>query len=280
MASKSEKDKARTESIQSQVSREPKALVTLGGTAITTSGRLTRTNFFRFIGHDLDEYDEIKVTPEQARKIHNHLLKLSTGSAAMVPMFCGGQRCPFKERCPLFAIQKHPMGKQCLIEVQLMKEWIVRYFEEYEVDPNNFTEVAYINELAEIEIQLMRINMNLAKPEHSELVIDQVVGATNDGTPLVQKDISPFMELKDRLQSRRSKIIKLMVGDRQEQYKKEAALKVKMDKDPSSRMAAMRSKLEGLARELDHFQRDEEGRRLPQQDSLTPQSIIDADFEE
>lgn len=259
-------------------SREPKEIVTLGGTAITGAGKLTRSNFFRFIGHNLDQYEDVKLSKDEAVRIHHHIQKLSTGSAAMIPMYCGGPKCPFAERCPLQKIGKAPLGRQCLIEVQLMKEWIIRYFEEYDIDPNNFTEISYINELAEIEVMLMRLNMNLAKRENSELVIDQVVGIANDGqTPLLQKNVSPFMELKDRLQSRKSKIVKLMVGDRQEKYKKEAALKVKIDSDPSSKMAAMRSKLDELSREMDSFQKGEEKVRDP---GLSPQHIIDADFEE
>jgi len=259
-------------------SREPKEIITLGGTAITGAGKLTRSNFFRFIGHNLDDYDDVKLSKDEAVRIHHHIQKLSTGSAAMIPMYCGGPRCPFADRCPLQAIGKAPLGKQCLIEVQLMKEWIIRYFDEYDIDPNNFTEISMINELAEIEVMLMRLNMNLAKRENSELVIDQVVGIANDGqTPLVQKNVSPFMELKDRLQSRKSKIIKLMVGDRQEKYKKEAALKVKIDSDPSSKMSAMRSKLDELSREVDAFQKGEESQ---QSSGLSPQSIIDAEFED
>jgi hypothetical protein len=273
MAKKDPKDSRNT----TTESREPKEMITLGGTAITGAGKLTRSNFFRFLGHNLDDYDNVKLTKEEATKIHHHLQKLSTGSHAMIPMYCAGDKCPFQERCPLQQVGKAPLGKQCLIENQLLKEWIVRYFEEYEVDPNNFTEIAYISELAEIEIMLMRLNMNLAKKENSELVIDQVVGIANDGeTPLLQKNVSPFMELKDRLQSRRSKIIKLMVGDRQEKYKKEAALKVKIDADPSSKMAAMRAKLDGLSREMDTFQKGEENHA----EKLSPQTVIDADFDD
>ena len=88
---------------------------------------------------------------------------------------------------------------------------------------------------------------------------------------------NPFMELKDRLQSRRSKIVKLMVGDRQEKYKMEAALKVKIDQDPSSKMSAMRAKLDNLSREMDAFQKIEGEDRAP---GLSPQHVIDADFED
>lgn len=83
------------------------------------------------------------------------------------------------------------------------------------------------------------------------------------------------MDQKERLQSRKSKIIKLMVGDRQEKYKKEAALKMKLDQDPSSKQAALRAKLDLLSREADKVQIE-----LQQQGSLSPQQIIDAEFED
>ena len=63
----------------------------------------------------------------------------------------------------------------------------------------------------------------------------------------------PSHDLNKDIANRRSKIIKLMVGDRQEKYKKEAALKVKLDSDPSSMQANMRATLEGLKRELDNL---------------------------
>jgi len=229
----------------------------------------------------------MKLTPADARRIHNHLQKLSTGAAAMVPLYCGGEKCPFKERCPLYSIGKHPLGKQCLLENQLLKEWIMRYFHEYDVDPNNFTEVGYINELAEIEILLMRINMNLSKPENSELVVDKVVGILNDGeTPLIQKDLSPFIELKERLQARRSRIIKLMVGDRQEKYKELAATKMRSEDDPSSNAAKLRGQMDRIlaqAKDLDRKIKEAEGNIVDaeiveaEEDVLTPEDLINSE---
>jgi len=289
-----ERDELEAESPSTAENREKKEMVTLGGTAVTEAGKLTRSNFFRFIGHDLDEYESMALTSTQARRIHTHLQKLSTGSYAMTPMYCSGAQCPFADRCPLVALRsdsstdstissvhgKAPIGKQCLIEVQLLKEFVMRYFVEYDVDPNNFTEVAYINELAEIEILLMRLNMNLAKRENAELIIDQVMNMTPDGTPIMQRQLSPFMEQKERLANRRSKIIKLMVGDRQEKYKMEAALKIKLDQDPSQRMADMRTKLENLERELKgKLNLSGSGNNLPPT-HMSPEDIIDADLEE
>lgn len=240
--------------------------MTLGGTAITIDGKLTKSNYFNFLGLDLDKYDDIKMTPKQAKRLDIHLRKLSTGATAMTPMYCAGALCPVANRCPLVQMRnaedpkergdpqhgKAPVAKQCILEVQLIKEWVIRYFEEFDIDPNNFTEIGYINELADLMILEMRINMNLAKVENSSLIVDQTVGVDRDGDPIIQKQISPFIEMKDKIATRRSKIITLMVGDRREKYKKEAALKIKMDTDPSTEHAEMRARLEKLKRELDN----------------------------
>lgn len=282
---KTPREAAEEESLFTQENRQKKALVSMGGTAVTEGGKLTKSNYFRFLGHDLDDYSHIEMTPDQAKRIHAHLSKLSTGSTAMVPLYCGGDRCPFKDRCPLYREKIHPLGKQCLIEAQLLKEFTIRYFEEFDVNPQNWTEVGYINELAEIDIYLYRLKMLIARPENSELVIDQVVGITPHGdTPIIQKQLSPFMEQMDKLNSRKSRIIKLMVGDRQEKYKKEAALKMKIDEDPSSKQAAIRAKLENLQRavlalEVEGLEKGAQhpGNEKPKEEGvLTPEDIINA----
>lgn len=255
--------------------REKKALIKLDGTAITQSGHLTKTNYFNFLQKDLDDYDQIEMTPEQAKKVHNHLQKLSTGTSAMVPIHCGGaDLCPYADRCVFVEIGSPPVGKQCITENQILKEYTMRYLLEFDVDPNNWTEVGYVNELASLDILDMRLNMCIARPENAELVIDQVTNISHDGTPILQKQISPFMEQKEKISNRKSKIIKLMVGDRQEKYKKESALKIKLESDPSSKMSQMKSRLENLQRTMDNLQREAEG------DVLTPQDIIDSIDEE
>lgn len=285
MSNKDDKDlreAAEKESLFTTQNREKKSLVSLGGVAETESGKLTKSNYFRFLGHNLDDYSNIQMTQEEAHSIHAHLSKLSTGSTAMVPLYCAGPRCPFKDRCPLYKINKHPLGKQCLIENQLLKEFTVRYFEEFDIDPQNWTEVGYVNELAEIDIYLYRLKTLLARPENAELVIEQVVSISpGDQTPIIQKQLSPYMEQMDKLNARKSRIIKLMVGDRQEKYKKEAALKMKLDVDPSSRQAAIKAKLDGLQRALNALPEptteDNDAQPAKKEGALSPQDVIDSE---
>jgi hypothetical protein len=183
--------------------------------------------------------------------------------------------CPFASRCIFIEMGKPPIGKQCIPEVQLINHWVMQYMEEYAVDPENFTEVSFCNELAEIEVMLRRLNMSLSRPENGELVIDQAVGVAQDGTPIIQKQLSPYMEQKDKLLNRKSKIVKLMVGDRQEKYKKEAALKQKEDQDPSSKQAEMRRKIEELQRSIEKIEPSTNQRSTKEQ-ILTPDAILSA----
>jgi hypothetical protein len=219
--------------------------------AATDDVNLTnRERYYNYIKTNFDEYTSVTYTAEEKRRIESHLRKLSTGASAMIPLFCSGPACPFAARCVYQQMGKAPIGKACLVESQLLQHWIITYMEEYQVDPDSFTEVGYCNELAEIEVMLYRLNQLLSRPENADGTLDQTVGVGNDGTPIVQKVISPWMEQKEKLLTRRSRIIKLMVGDRQEKYKKEAALKVRESKDPSQKMADVRRQIELLQRNL------------------------------
>lgn len=221
---------------------------------IGEEGLTNRERYYQYIKSNLDDYAGLTYTADEKKKIENHLRKLSTGSAAMIPLYCAGPACPFAARCVYQQIGKAPIGKACLVEAQLLQHWVITYMEEYQVDPDSFTEVGYCNELSEIEVMLYRLNMLLSRPENADGTIDQMMGVSNDGSPIIQKQISPWMEQKEKLLSRRSRVIKLMVGDRQEKYKKEAALKVREAKDPSSKQADLRRQIELLQRNLNQIE--------------------------
>lgn len=251
--------------------------IRLSGTAINNAGQMTSHKYFDFLGIDLDDYSDLEFTPEEAKQIRGHLSKMSTGSTAMVPLICKGPECPFRMGCDFFKMNKAPLGRQCLIELNLMREWTIAYFNDYKVDPNNFTEVTMINELAEIEVYQWRLNQTLARAENAELVNDSLVNITPDGTAIFEKKMSPYITAKETLLARKARLIKLMVGDRQEKYKKEAALKQKEDKDPSSSMAEIRTKLEALQRDVIKKSAElasQSGKLIDIPEMLSPEDII------
>lgn len=248
---------------------------------VIEDGLSDREKYFEYMKGRLEEYTTMSFTPEEKRKIDMHLRNLSTGASAMIPLFCAGPTCPFANRCVYQQIDKAPIGKPCLVEIQLLQHWTIAYMEEYDVNPNSFTEVGYCNELSEIEVMLYRLNQLISRPENASGTIDQVVGISGQGEAIVQKQISPFVEQKERLLTRRSKIVKLMVGDRQEKYKKESALKIKENKDPSQKMADVRRQIEGLQRNLQLIDAEVstkvigvEERRVEKDENLTPDSLL------
>ena len=175
---------------------------------------------------------------------------MATGAAVFAPMNCAGSECPFATQCPLARMGKAPLGRPCLLEENMFKESTIAYVSEYEVDPSNFTELGICTELAEIEILQWRLNMTLRTAEHATLVIEQAIGQDPSGQAITQLQVSPVFEQKQKLANRKSKLIKLMVGDRQEKYKKEAALKQKAEDDASSQMSAVRAQLAEMEQKM------------------------------
>ena len=271
-------------------------LYKLDGTIIKADGVEYKSNFFKFLDLQPDDYSDISFTPEEAKKIRGHLTHLSTGSAAAIPLYCGGAAvCPFSARCPFLKLDRErrrkdpnsdlitPIGRSCLVEVNLLNEWTRLYIQEYDIQEENFTEFMMVRELAEIELMLWRLNNNLAKPEHATLVQDTVVGIDREGNPLRRQEVTALFEAKERLQNRKSRLIKLMVGDRQEKYKKEAALKMKSEDDPSISSARLRGQIDNLlskARILDMQLKEAEGKVVDAEyhDAVqTPEDIIDVE---
>lgn len=203
--------------------------------------------------------------------------------------------CPFvridKERRAVDPKAKlvTPVGRACLVETQLLNEWTRLYIKEYEIDEQNFTEFMLVRELSEIELMLWRLNNNISKPENAELVQEVVVGVDKQGNPLTRQEVNAFIEAKERLQNRKSRLVKLMVGDRQEKYKREAALKMKSDDDPSTNAAKLRGQIDRLltqAKTLDVKLKEAEGNVIDvdsgptdkapvqQEKPLTPEDLI------
>lgn len=294
------------------------ALVKLDGTLVKKDGSEKPSSYFDFLKIDLEDYDHIAFTPEEAARVKRQMQSLSTGSTAALPMTCPGvSLCVWSGTCPYVKIDRErklqkqiqedfdlqridgmdgrlteprqpltsitPVGRPCLVEVQLLLEWTELYITEYDINPQNFTEFQMARELAEIELLLRRLNANLAKPENAELVQENVVGfdkGTNN--PITKKEVSSIFEARERLQTRKSRLVKLLVGDRQEKYKREAALKQKQEADPSVSAARLRASIARLidqAKNLDKLEKGSEIDVTPVEpreieENLSPEDLI------
>ena len=224
-----------------------KKLVRLDGLALTEEGKLTKTKLFNFLKIDVEDYSDIALTEEQAKLVSNHLRHMSTGLNAVVPIFCGGKdKCPFHRSCPFVKIDKVPIARICPVEASLLKLWTEAYIREFDVDPTNFSELAMIQELAELDIYDWRATFLLREGDGQTLMQQQPVGVDADGNPILQTQVHQAWEVKERIKNRKLKILEALVGTRQQKYKRDAALKQKSESDPSTEMAALRAKLEAL----------------------------------
>jgi len=226
--------------------RAKKTHFSLCGLAINEDGKVTESRMFNFLNLDPEEYGHIILTAEEARKVHYRLQGVKWGgAAAKVPLYCGGEKiCPFALECPFVEIAKIPVGRKCPIEMELIAFWTARYMSEFEVDPENHSEVGMITELAELDIYDLRASMILSRPECAEMTKDIVVGVDSEGKPIVSKEVHKAWELKERVKKRKQRILESLVGTRKEKYKRDAALKKRSEKDPSTQAIELKGKLE------------------------------------
>lgn len=245
-----------------QIGPEAPGVQTLSAITRTTwsdPSKKTKEGLLHILDQSFSDYSGVALTEKEAAQLSNTLKRLSTGASSFALLYCQGSQCPFAARCALVQMgrdEKHPHGKapvsqDCLLEATLLRDAVTSYLQEYQVDAANYTEVNIVAELAEIEVLLWRINMQLATGENALLVINQTIGFDRaTGQAITQQQVSPLFEQKQKLAARKSKLTKLMVGDRQEKYKKEAALKQKPDSDASSQMSEVKKQLQALQQKL------------------------------
>lgn len=242
----------------------------------------TKEGLLHVLDNSFSNYSDTELTEQESEKLSHTLKRLSAGSSSFILLNCKGHKCPFAARCPLVQMGKSlekpsgkaPLGQDCVLEASLLRDSIASYLNEYQVDPSNFTEVNIVTELAEIEVSLWRINMQLSESENALFVIDQTIAIDpSTGDKITQQQVSPLFEQKQKLATRKSKLMKLMVGDRQEKYKKEAALKQKPDSDASSQMSEIKKSLHQLQQKIKSTGKVLEG------EVLSPEDFINSDPE-
>jgi len=229
-----------------------KEFFSLTGIAIDEDGKPIESKMFKFLQLDPELYGDIAIKAEEAQLIHRRLIGVKWGgAAAKVPLMCAGATvCPFQIECPFVELEKAlgekkvPVGRKCPIEMELIAYWTSKYIEEFDVDTNNQSEVSLITELAELDIFDYRCSMILSRAENAEMTQEVTVGMDTEGNPISNEEIHKAWELKERVKNRKQKILESLVGTRKEQYKRDAALKKRSEKDPSTQAAELKASLE------------------------------------
>lgn len=222
-----------------------KDFFSLCGIAIA-DGEKIQSKLFSFLKLDPDEYGDIVLSAKDALTVHRRLIGVKWGgAAAKIPLMCGGAEiCPFSDECPFVEVNKIPVGRKCPIEKELIAYWTSKYADEFEIDPENRSEVSLITELAELDIYDYRASLILSQAENANMMQEIVVGVNAEGNPIYNEDIHKAFELKERVKKRKHTILESLVGTRKEKYKRDAALKKRSEDDPSTTASDLKKKLD------------------------------------
>lgn len=231
------------------------------------------------ITYDRYEDDREEYTEEEQEKIKKFLNKIRYGAGASTIIKCkGALECKFASDCEFARLQKEPEGLPCIVEEILFADKLAKYINTYDVDPTNEVELTYCNELAEIDIELRRANISLANASDGEFVITEEF-ESRTGDLIENTAIAPQLEAREKLKRRREKINRLMCGDREVQYKKQAALKIKRDDDialdQSKKVYELtKAKMEKREKEKQLNAADSDLTEKPKENVISPDAII------
>lgn len=108
------------------------------------------------------DYDEVyeKLSVVKRNRLHKKLDTLQFNSAASSALTClGPSRCPFFHMCPIGdgldatgrasyeSDALFPISKPCIVENTFIEQRLYHYMEEFNVDPNQLSELALLNDL-------------------------------------------------------------------------------------------------------------------------------------
>lgn len=169
----------------------------------------------------LEYYDEdlkphLIFTEAEEKKIIKYVNKIACGSIAYAPLVCVGvTKCIYKTSCPV--ADKSPIGHPCPFEQLVLQQWYDEYIKSLEVDINDKTERTQITELVEADLLAARANAMLST---DGLIMENAIGIEPDtGNVIYRKEEHLALNIKQRAQLRRDKILKSFIATRESKVK-------------------------------------------------------------
>ena len=161
-----------------------------------------------------------------------------------MPVTCYASRCPFKDSCPLHQIGRAPENLPCPIEAMTLDLYTKRYLDEFEVQPDNFSEVTTMTMLAATHIMEMRAFIAIGKDTNGspDGIIKNVVGYTADEEPITQYQEHPGYAIIERAWRWRAKLLESLGATRKDKLANGDSLKAEFSVSGSA--ASIKSKIE------------------------------------
>lgn len=120
--------------------------------------------------------------------------------------------------CPYFKEDLHEVGEDCLVEEQLVQYWTQKYADELEIDYNSISEMHMVSSLVEIDIMELRMNNYLAINDQA-LMMEFIASVDPQGNILSNKGVSVALDIKERLQRQKLKILETLNNTREKKAK-------------------------------------------------------------
>lgn len=224
-----------------------------------------------------EEYKSITLDKASAIRIAKSVNSLRRGGSAGQRLICAGENCDFNSACELFktklgpAVQVKdpqtghinlqqdtaaPVGKICPLEEVVVQDARARYMLEFEDLSEDGLKVieGYINDLCQIEMMSWRCGMVMSFDYANPLI--QTPGAvTSDGRVIWKKEANPILEIQERLQQRKTRILVELTKTPREKYKKESAVGISGDdslgRSQAAKKAALRESSKSLPQEME-----------------------------
>ena len=145
-----------------------------------------------------------------------------------IPMLCQGVKCPYASVCPLIDMDQQPDGERCPLEIAMILKRYDEYCSEFRIDETNIVDMSLVKDLIDFDVQVFRAENRMAVD--GDFIEEVVVSVTDKGETITNPQISKASEYKERIMSKKHKVLELMNSTR----KDKAGDKLTVQLDPSS----------------------------------------------
>lgn len=207
---------------------------------------------------------ELNLTEPQLNRFVKHMGVLKSGFNAVVPLTCRARKCLFFEACPIVRAGAEPqLGTTCIVEFTLFNTYRMAYIERFNIREEEIGPLLLVNELAELDIYDMRATILLSlgdtalkengagDKDYAQGLL-QTLEIRDDTGQVISTTYgtNPVWSLKERIKNRKMRILTALVGTRQEEYKKSAALGVGKSDDIAKAQKSLAQKVATIQKEL------------------------------
>ena len=163
-----------------------------------------------------DSARDRQITQREARRMEVGTRFLSRGLSARVPLTCQGADCPYSSLCPLhgagYTEEEGFRGSPCPVERMHIDSLTAAYIDQLEIQVDNIIETQRLQEIVEADIMDMRASADISLHSHFDW---NAIGITREGDVVLQKQMSVSMEIKQRAQTRKDKLLKEFMATRE-----------------------------------------------------------------